>query len=151
MTRQRGKTISQKVALEAAKEALERGENPEQAQDNAVSEAGLSRLSPAMRSELGLDEEETRAAFGKIAVDQFGKSLNGEFPAWLGDDPKLKLEYLKTFKGTLETALVTKTERRIVENDDTRHRSDEDIKFKLKYGRWPEEMVVNGDEPGAVN
>jgi hypothetical protein len=100
---------------------------------------------------LGLDEDETRSSFGKIAVDQFSKALEGTFPSWLGEDPRLRLEYLKTFKGTLETALVTKTERRIVENEDTRGRSDDDIRHKLRYGKWPEEMVISGDDSSAVN
>jgi tRNA A37 threonylcarbamoyltransferase TsaD len=148
------KGISQKRFVETAEKKIKAGKAPDAAVKEAAAEAfgsetSLAVNSPIVREELGLDAEETRGRFGKAMVTQFDMSMAGTFPAWieavedLAAKAKLKLDYLKTFKDTLQTALVTKTERKIIETDDTKGRTDDEIRFRLEHGKWPEEMTID--------
>lgn len=149
----RRKTITNKVFVETAEKAVLEGKTPETALVEASQKAyGHDRAMPAVaRQELGLDQEETRLDFGRMSVAEFKKAMNGQFPEWLGTDPKLRLEYMKTFKGTLETALITKQERHVVETDDTRGRSNEEIEHRLRHGKWPEDMTLDAEDTGKPN
>jgi hypothetical protein len=142
----KGKTIAQKVFVDAAKRGVEQGKDPETALRDAAAETGFKGTpnAPVVRQDLGLDSEESKATFGSIAMSRFLEANQGIFPQWILDVPdiaaraKLMLDYLKTFKGTLETALVTKTEKQVIEDPRFAGRSAEDIVFWMTHDcRWP--------------
>jgi hypothetical protein len=144
------KTVSQ----QAVEQKVEDGATVKQAAEEVYASPTTAL---DIRKQLGLDSEELRETVGKIIAKRYIDAELGKFPTWIEAIPddatkaKLKLDYMKTYKTDLSTAFITKTEKRIVETEDTRHRSDADIEFRLKYGKWPEELVIDQEDSGSVN
>jgi hypothetical protein len=119
-----------------------------------------SRLlkNPTILDGLGIDDPAVADWFKqKITKRLEDVEERGEFPLWL-DDPalnpgervKARLDYYKSIKADAATVNLVKTERRINETEDTKHRTDEEIRHRIKFGKWPEQMEIDG-EPGKPN
>jgi hypothetical protein len=150
----KGKTISQKVFIEEAQKAAETMP-VEEAIAKAKQEAyghDDTRLSPAMRSELGLESEETKKLFETLAIQLATGTHPLQERARAAGDLKAEIDATKMGFTALKEQFIVKKEHHTVVDEDFENRSTHELEHFRRHGEWPKTLNGDGNSgPETVN